>query len=84
MSDDVPSNLLVEGTGTGAGAGTGDCVMSDAIPFVSLTVRTEAGTEFGNGVICDAIPFDSLAAGTEEPTPQSPTIPISTPIPIAP
>ena len=32
--------------------------MSDAIPFVSLTV----GTEAGDGVICNAIPFDSLAA----------------------
>lgn len=94
----------------GAEARTGDCVMSDAIPFVSLTVETRAGTEVGdgviwdsipfdslsagaetgnevgNGVICDAIPFDSLAAGTgtEEPTPQSPTIPIPNPIPIAP
>lgn len=40
--------------------------MSDAIPFVSLTVRTEAGTEAEDRVIGDNIPFDSLAVGTED------------------
>ena len=42
----------------GAEAGTGDCVMSDAIPFVSLAV----GTDYC--VIGDSIPFVSLSAGT--------------------
>lgn len=70
--------------------GPGDGVIGDSIPFDSLSAGTETETGAGTGdcVICDAILFDSLAAGTEagteEPTPQSPTIPISTPIAIPP
>ena len=48
----------------GAEVGTGDCVMSDAIPFVSLTVETEAGTEAEDRVIMDSIPFVSFSIGT--------------------
>lgn len=56
--------------------------MSDSVPFVLLS----EGTGTGDCVMSDAIPFVSLSAGTgtEEPTPQSPTIPIPDPIPIAP
>ena len=58
--------------------------MSDLVPFVLLSegTGTEAGAE--DGVIGDSIPFVSLSVGTgtEEPTPQAPTILISTPIPI--
>lgn len=86
MGNAIPFVSLAVGTVTEAG--TGDCVICDAIPFNSLAVGTETGTEVENGVIYDAILFDSLAAGTEagteEPTPQSPTIPISTPIAIPP
>ena len=43
---------------TGAEVGTGDCVMSDAIPFVSLSIGTN------NCVIGDSIPFVSFSIGT--------------------
>ena len=64
--------------------------MSDSVPFVSLSAGTETGAETEDRVIGDSIPFVSLSVGTEagtgteEPTPQSPTIPIPDPIPIAP